>query len=395
MRSVIYLVEQPLSDWNYSRFGVQRWLDRGWNAEVWDLTQLMNPHIYEDYISSGKVIKSFSGYVNISNDEQLLELCKGISPSAYFVDHISDDLACSRVKKQVSESGAIRIAAYFGGEPLVKKRHNIVSLVDRINNRLHILFSMGLLSSFCWVLNWIKTQRIKASIGPTIHAISGENSIPVGLGKSDVIAAHNMDYDLYLKLNDTPKKFEGDYALFLDQDVCFHTDFLFKKEISPVTPDKYFVAITRALQIISTELKVSLSVAGHPRTNNRKIIQQYFGKIPVHFGATAELIQSCKFVIGHNSTSLQLAVCFQKPIVFLTTNELNFYHIGTSIDFAASLLSKKTINVDDDLGEIDWVKELSINQEKYSEFKRKMIKLDGTPEKQSWDIVIDHVEQLI
>lgn len=396
MKSVIYLVEQPLSDWNYTRFGVQRWLDRGWNVEVWDLTQLINPLLYEDYISSGKVTKSFSAYVHISNDEQLLELCKGVSPGTYIADHIGDGLACSRVKKQMTGNGAIRIAAYFGGTfEAYNSSHNIGGLVSRINNRVSVLLSMGLLGSFHWISTWIKTQRIKASIGPTIYAVSGENSIPAGLGKSDVIAAHTMDYDLYLKLNNTPKQFEGDYALFIDQDVCFHTDFLFYKEFARVTPDKYFVAITRALQIISTELKVSLSVAGHPRTANQKAIQQYFGEIPVHFGATAELIKSCKFIVGHHSTSLQLAVCFQKPVVFLTTNELKLTELmGPSIDATASLLGKKVINVDDDLKDIDWGKELSIDQEKYSEYKRKIIKLDGTPEKQSWDIVIDHVERL-
>jgi hypothetical protein len=395
VKSVIYLVEQPLSDWNYSRFGVQRWLDRGWNVEVWDLTQLLNPHIYDDYISSGKVTKSFSGYVHISNDEQLFQHCKGISPGTYIADHIGDGFECARVKKHMTGNGAIRIAAYFGGTPLVNNfSHKLGGLISRINNRVSVLLSMGLLGSFHWISTWIKTQRIKALIGPTIYAVSGEDSIPAGLGKSDVIAAHNMDYDLYLKLKDTPKQFEGDYALFIDQDVCFHTDFLFDKVMSPITPDKYFFAITRALQIISTELQVSLSIAGHPRTANKKAIQQYFGEIPVHFGATAELIQSCKFVAGHSSTSLQLAVCFQKPVVFLTTNELNLSDIGSAIDLSASLFGKKVINVDDDLKDIDWGKELLIDQEKYSEYKRKLIKLDDTPEKQSWDIVIDHVERL-
>ena len=98
-------------------------------------------------------------------------------------------------------------------------------------------------------------------------------------------------------------------------------------------------------------------------------------------------------MVGHNSTSLQLAILFNKPVIFLTTNELKLNNIGAHISVMASMFGKKEINIDNDLSDMDWQKELFVDEAKYSEYRKKYIKMDGSPEKQSWDIVIDHIEE--
>ncbi len=35
-KRVVYLIEQPLDERNFQRFGIQAWIDRKWNVEVWD-----------------------------------------------------------------------------------------------------------------------------------------------------------------------------------------------------------------------------------------------------------------------------------------------------------------------------------------------------------------------
>ena len=46
MRVVIYLITSPLSKRNYNRFGIQRWLDRGWEVKVFDFTKFLKSEIY-------------------------------------------------------------------------------------------------------------------------------------------------------------------------------------------------------------------------------------------------------------------------------------------------------------------------------------------------------------
>ena len=67
--------------------------------------------------------------------------------------------------------------------------------------------------------------------------------------------------------------------------------------------------------------------------------------------------------------------------------------IGNSILAMAKELDKSVIYYDNDTSNVEWLSELTINTKKYAEYKGKYIKMKNTPEKRSWDIVIDHLEQ--
>ena len=98
-------------------------------------------------------------------------------------------------------------------------------------------------------------------------------------------------------------------------------------------------------------------------------------------------------VVCHDSTAVQFAVLFGKPAIFVTTDELKITYEGSSIATMAAELGKSPINLDrGDLQAMDWPMELDIDAGKYSEYRRKYIKTDGSPEMPLWEIVIDHVE---
>ena len=99
MKTIVYLIEQPLSFWNYNRFGIQIWQDRGWNVEVWDLTQLLNNHVFEDFINSGKEIQTFSGYFPIATEQQLANKYQSIRNGTYYLDATGNDRPHARIKK--------------------------------------------------------------------------------------------------------------------------------------------------------------------------------------------------------------------------------------------------------------------------------------------------------
>ena len=94
----------------------------------------------------------------------------------------------------------------------------------------------------------------------------------------------------------------------------------------------------------------------------------------------------------HCSTAVQLAVLFLKPVVFVTTDELNSSELGLYIESFASKLGKTVINIDRDLYKVDWHKELNVDYQKYADYRNEYIKIDGSPEKPYWDIVIDHID---
>ena len=108
------------------------------------------------------------------------------------------------------------------------------------------------------------------------------------------------------------------------------------------------------------------------------------------------MIRGCKAVICHDSTAIQYAVLFGKPVIFVTTDELSRAYEGTSIEKVAAELGKKPINLDRvDLRTVDWRNELKIDFDKYAKYRSKYIKADGSPDLPLWTIVIDYVDPAI
>ena len=396
MNTIVYLIEQPLSFWNYSRFGIQSWRDRGWNVEVWDLTQLLNHHIFEDFINSGKEIRTFSGYFPIATEQQLANKYQTIPNGAFYIDAMANDRPHARIKKHLAQIGVKRIMSYLGFQPPVYSGGSTSSrLVDRIIIRLGLLLKTSPVNIVIWLINRVRTYLAGLSFKPRVIVVSGEKSIPDDVGSAKLICAHNLDYDLFLDLRgvtDSVELIEKPYAVFLDQDVCFHSDLLFDFEKGSVKPEDYFPRLCSVLRDISDSLGYSICVAGHPRSAHKQKHMDYFDGIRVEYGVTAELIKNSAVVVCHNSTAIQLAVLFKKPLIFLMEEQLIQIGIGHSILVMAKELGKSVVHYDNNTSNVDWLSELTINNEKYAEYKRKFIKMDNTPEKKSWDIVIDYLE---
>jgi hypothetical protein len=101
--------------------------------------------------------------------------------------------------------------------------------------------------------------------------------------------------------------------------------------------------------------------------------------------------------VAHISTALQWAVIMKKPIIFVTTDEIQneFYarsyanHIGCF----ASTLGKKVVNLSDVISINNWRDYLKVDEEKYEKYIETYIKTKGSPEKLVWDIVIEYIEK--
>jgi hypothetical protein len=206
-----------------------------------------------------------------------------------------------------------------------------------------------------------------------------------------VIKAHNFDYDIYLKLMRSGPVGADDYAVFIDQDYCFHVDMC---TAAIVSAERYFPLICDALEAISAALGLEIRIAAHPRASYERREEPFFRKFSIERGRTAEMIKGCRAVVCHDSTAIQYAVLFGKPAIFITTDELSKAYEGKSIEKAAAELGKKPINLDRvDPRAVDWRDQLTIDSDKYAIYRNKYVKAEGSAELPLWSIVIDQVEQ--
>lgn len=388
MSKIIYLIEQPLDERNYNRFGIQNWIDRGWDLEVWDLTPLLYPRVWQNYFETGHEIKEFEGYFPIVSKSVLNCSYARAKKIEYYIDLIGVDYCSLRVKLHLKRIGAKGIIISNGSIP--EPDYN--GVIFRVSILRKLIENP--INSLKWLVEALLRKLVTFYIKPSLGVVSGEKSIQSMSYANELIMAHNLDYDIYLKQKKSIDITRGKYAVFIDSDYCFHSDFISLNIAAPATPKKYFSAVCNALRKVSDALEIELCVAAHPRSSYQHRDKDYFEGIPIIYGSTVDLIRDCTIVVGHHSAAIQFAVLFEKPIAFVTTDELNaFLHSGASISCFASELGKSVINIDRDLDKVDWKNELCFDPKKYREYKNKYIKIEGSPEKPFWDIVIDHIEK--
>ena len=134
-----------------------------------------------------------------------------------------------------------------------------------------------------------------------------------------MIPAHHPDYDVFLEEQKKGHK-QKDQAVFIDQNMPFHHDFLQSKTPS-VNEEPYYAGLQKFLLKVEKRLSLEVVIAAHPRTEISKI-QKYFGSRLIEKGATARLILESRLVFTHSSISSYLAIMANKPLVILTDKQL-------------------------------------------------------------------------
>jgi hypothetical protein len=388
MRKIIYLIDQPLDERNFDRFGIQKWVERGWTVEVWDLTPLSHPHVWRTFIESQRKLKDFEGYFPIDSKRALNARYTALGPIEYFIDLSDENYRSFTVKRFLMRRGAVRVISVTGSipAPQARERNPLVSAIRKAVAR-------GPMKSIKLLCAAIARRLALPLIRPGLAIVSGEVSSRAVMRSCEILRVHSFDYDIYLQLAKVSSPPEKEYAVFIDQDLCFHSDFIYEKVPFVVTPEKYFPAICNALNRISRCLQVGILIAAHPRSSYEQRRLDCYPGFSIVRGRTAELIGRSALVICHDSTAIHFAVLFGKPMVFVTTNQLIPTYEGRSVAQAAAEFGKIPINLDEDLQRVDWREQTWVDAAKYADYKNRFIKTDGSPERPMWDVVIDHIER--
>jgi hypothetical protein len=390
MRRVVYLIDQPFDERNFQRFGIQAWIDRQWNVEVWDLTPWAHPQVWHSFTERGHRLKEFAGYFPVRSRSDFLRRLRGPRAIQYFIDLAGDSFHSLRAKWALKRAGAARIVCATGSIP-VPDRAGSRSPASKVRK----LIAKGPRGGWNSLSGAFLAKVVARRIPTDLAVVSGTQSMTLADNSKGVIKAHNFDYDIYLELERSAVARAAPYAVFIDQDYPFHLEFVYQGTGSVVTPERYFPAVCNGLEAIAAALELEVRIAAHPRASyEQRGVERFFRSFPIERGRTAELIKGCKAVICHDSTAIQYAILFGKPIIFLTTDELLRAYEGASIEKIAAELGKKPVNLDRaDLPAVDWRGELKVDLERYASYRSKYIKAEGSPESPLWTIVIDHVER--
>jgi hypothetical protein len=199
-----------------------------------------------------------------------------------------------------------------------------------------------------------------------------------------------MDYDIYLKEKD--KAFTTQpLAVLLDECVPFHPDYRYKWKKPPISAEKYFHLLNNFFKRIENELGFEVIIAAHPRSRYEDHPGCFKGR-KWQRGRTISLVKESSLVLAHNSTSLSFANLFNKPVIFLTSSEMDKSWQGSFIRAKSEWFGKKPIFMDGN-SPVDWKQELKINRNRYQEYREAYIKTDSSPDLPFWQIVADRLKK--
>lgn len=357
---VAYFLSQPLDHRNRMRFGLDYWRSQGGEVSVFELTPFQHPAVAKDFVNrkknrNTKKIK----YLYISTIPDCLKALVALVCQKPWlaIDFMGSEISSSLFRIFLRAVKVSRIVFRAGSLPEPKKKLNYSwkqfskeKIIKKGFNRIARVLAppqVEFTSSGLYFKN--KRKNISTKIFPI----------------------HSFDYDLYLKEQSRRigRLFNYKYAVFLDEDMCFHPDFLYGAEKCPHTPENYFPIIKSLFDVIEKKYKLKVVVAEHPRGSySGGQCLKYFGRRPVLRNQTPKLVKQCCLVLCHCSTSISFAVLYKKPIIFLTTQQLEGTRYGGIIASLSKELDACRININKKIVKSDMPKVISINQNKYDRY---------------------------
>lgn len=369
-KKVLYFINQPLDERNYYRFGFENWLKNDYDVECWIFGNYK--FNYKDYEKLKSINKLFLVF-NFSFKQLFIFLLKRKLKNFYIVDYSGSFILPLFILKILCLGG--------GQKVLLDVNSNPNKLNFRKHQKIYFKNLIYKIMNYCFYNLFFVYPHYVFLSGKVSKENFKKNK------KSKIFEINNLDYDEYLKLSNNIVK--SDYILFLDQAYPNHPDFKRYKLSFVVNEQKYWNSIFKFLDNLSLKYKLPVKVALHPK--NIKIDNKIMVKYDTHLNNTAKLVKDSSLVIAHDSSSVQYAVLWQKPIIFISTDELerSKEHFNYICNYA-NALNKKVVNIDKN---IDFIDEsfLNIDKKIYKLYEENYIKSYDMPVSY-WDKVISTLE---
>jgi hypothetical protein len=208
-----------------------------------------------------------------------------------------------------------------------------------------------------------------------------------------ILDVPSFDYSRHLRaMNEKEEAYHSKNVVFLDDGGPLHRDqFIFNTPF-PCTQEEYFSNLNSFFRLVEKRFGYSIVVASHPRVDYEKIGNPFEGRKIVH-GETQKWVKSSNFVLSFCSTAVSFAVIYKKPVVFLALNPKKRNVYDLLIKNIAAKLGKSPIYWTGKEN-INWDRELVVDQNCYDQYRETHLKKRGTTEKPCWEIFADYLASL-
>ena len=393
MNKIIFLATRHFTKIDFVRFGVENYLKNEIKVEVWYLNELVqrNYQLKEFKFRKVKIMRienyfQFERYIqqNISNCLYDLRLTYNYSNKKIFQvlsrNKVSYIIRVGRPNDPVTSNR--NLSGYLGLQFKKIIKGKFIHLKNVIFNKIFLLFSA----------DFFKIKKAKYLYLSGRHDYLNRKAHKLIGEKVKLIWGHHRNYDDYLREGKKKSKKKEKIALFIDQGIPFSPDNI-EQGIIDVDPKKYYESIRNFLERLNKEFKYEIEISCHPRIRIDKL-KKFFPKFKIKIGKTIHQIQDSSLIICHDSTAINFAVLYKKPMIFITSNCLNesTRPIYEEIYYgAAKPFNKECVNIDT-TSTTNITSDLIIDKQLYKKYLENFIKFKG-PNKFQAEIIIQKLRK--
>ena len=390
-KKIIILITSLFYENDFKRYGVEKYLNNGYDIEVCNAC----PIVYPDFFKKAKKINTYKGNLEkiFFNKKELKRYLK-LNKKNLFILIIHYNTKTHFIFRLISK---LKINYIFSIVNIVpsnieknveinfKKYLNIRAFFEIFNNRVS-----GFLKK-----NFQKINPPKYVIAGGLKSLESPQASIIN-DNTNIIWTHTYDFDEYLsnfkQKNHEIINFSKDFAVFIDApSPLIKHDALIPGISSPLTAKIYFPSLCRFFDKIEKDLNLEVIIAAHPKSNHPEK-PDYFGYRKVFNRMTIDLVKHSKLVINRNSTAINFAILYSKPIIFHTSKEILSHFVMTNqINTMARLLNKMPINIDN-FENFNFKNELHINKDLYNNYANQYIKNPTSKNDYSWNIIMDELK---
>jgi hypothetical protein len=370
VKKIIFITPQPLNERNLNRFHLLLFVKNGWKVNYWNVQNIFYQNEFHNLYAEYKIPK-----INNLKFTNIASLFREIffTENSFYVDFLDNSFLSFILRKILYFKNNKRILIDSANYPA----HDIRNLnLKLLLKKLKFFFFIKSIK----ILILIITRKIMLKFLNTnifIHLVSGKLSRIRSeklYGKGLQLKSHSFDYNIYLQ-NISKKKYL-DKIVFIDQDWPLPFELAIRGGKKFVTLDNYWKSLNLFFDYLENKFNKEVIIARHPRANKNINISDK--KILYNF--TDQLIKNSFLNITHTSNAIQFALLYKKPLLIISTNELEQNQDTAAYSDILALsksLNKNILNIDR-FSEPQLLKEMNVNDQIYDEYINNYIKESGS-----------------
>ena len=365
---IIILTSQVISEREFKRFGIDT-IEAKSKLQIFDFTSLLQPKNFDKQLNSCKedlnilFIKNLSHLFNLKNHFEDSDLIISILGN----QNELNNFIFKFIKPYEKKICLVNISAY----PLYP-----LNLKFSFFKRLYCgifserkFFIINKFRKTIFVIKKFFSKRI--TLKPGYLASCGEeviNFFSDSLTEKTKIMK-TCSYDFVLSKLVKKRILDYKYIVFLDEYIINHPDFkILNKKIDK--EKLYYQELNNFFNFIEKFFKFKVVIASHPRAD-LEYNKIKFPKHNVFIGNTPQLMKYSEGCITHASTSVNFAVIFEKPILFITTNRMKRTRYANEL--LSSWFNKIPLNISASYSHEDVTSGFKINNEYMKQYFYKFI----------------------